>query len=370
MARSEHHPNGLIHYNPQLAFRGYTLFSADKTKALLMDMDGRFVHVWEHEAGITSPELLPNGNLIAMAMPSENTEGQKGLNGQAAAIFELDRDGNVVWQYEDPWMHHDYQRLPDGNTLILKWVPLPKTLVKKIKGGYVEDGDDPKLMLGDSVLVVDPDGKLIREWKSWEHLDPVTDVIDPWNNRKEWTHCNSISVSPKGNWLISSRRLNMLFEVNAKSGKLKWKWSNGTTAAQHDANYNSDTTITVFDNGIHPKRMQFSRIIEIDAKSKEVLWEYEDNPPFSFFTLMGGSVQSLPNGNMLVCETSKGQFFEVTRDKKVVWDYINPFFTFNPRLGGRMNMVFHAHRYAWDYPGLKGQKLNPDDYSNLNHLYA
>ncbi len=32
MARSEHHPNGLIHYNPQLSHRGYTLFQPTETK--------------------------------------------------------------------------------------------------------------------------------------------------------------------------------------------------------------------------------------------------------------------------------------------------------------------------------------------------
>lgn len=370
MARSEHHPNGLIHHNRQLAYQGYTLFSADKTKAYLMDMDGRIVHQWEEARGITSPELLESGNLMAMAMPSEEVEGQKGLNGQAAATYELDWDSNIVWEYNDPWMHHDYQRTPNGDTLILKWVPMPKMLVKKVKGGYVEEGDDPKHMLGDQILVVGPDGELKKTWNSWEHLDPATDIIEPWSNRKEWTHCNSISVSPKGNWLLSSRRLNMLFEVNPKSGKIKWKWADGTTAAQHDANYSSDTTITIFDNGVNPKRMLFSRAIEIDAKTKEVLWEYTDNPPFSFFTLMGGSVQALPNGNVFICETAKGQFFEVTRDKKVVWDYINPFFITNPRIEGRMNMVFHAHRYGPDHEGLKGKDLDPDKYINLNRLHA
>ena len=100
MAKTEHHPNGLIHYNPQLSFRGYTLFTALGTKAYLMDMKGQFVHEWKHERGITNAELLPNGNLIAMAMPSPEVEGQKGLNGQAAACFELDWDSQLVWQQD------------------------------------------------------------------------------------------------------------------------------------------------------------------------------------------------------------------------------------------------------------------------------
>ena len=85
---------------------------------------------------------------------------------------------------------------------------------------------------------------------------------------------------------------------------------------------------------------------------------------------MGGGVDRLPNNNMLICETAKGQFFEVTRDKKVVWAYINPFFVSNHRLGGRMNLVFRAHRYGVDHPALRERGLDPDRYRNLNRLYA
>ena len=76
MAR--YHPNELLHYNPQLC-RGYTLFSADRDKAFLIDMEPRFVHQWRNRKGLTNPELLPNGNLIALAAPSEKVEGQRGL---------------------------------------------------------------------------------------------------------------------------------------------------------------------------------------------------------------------------------------------------------------------------------------------------
>lgn len=370
MARSEHHPNGLIHYNPQLSYRGYTLFSADQTKALLIDMEGRVVHQWENALGITNPELLANGNLLMFAAPSREAEGQRGLNGQAAACYEMDWEGNVVWQYDDPWIHHDYQRLANGNTLMLKWQSMPKSLVKKVKGGYHNKDDDPTHMLGDMVIEVTPAGEVVREWKSWQHFDPNTETICPLDHRMEWSHGNSISLTPKGDWLLSFRRISTIMEVNAKSGKVRWKWGDGTTSHQHDAKYSSDSTITIFDNGVHRKSMDYSRAIEIDAKSKEIVWEYADNPPFSFYTIMGGSVDVLPNGNVLICETSKGQFFEVTRDKKVVWEYINPFFVNNPRLGGRMNLVFRCHRYGIDHPAFEDTDLDPGRYANLNRMYA
>ncbi len=73
----------------------------------------------------------------------------------------------------------------------------------------------------------------------------------------EWSHCNSLSLTPKGDWLLSFRRLSMIAEVSAKSGKIKWKWGDGTTAHQHDAKYSSADTITIFDNGVHRRKHGF-----------------------------------------------------------------------------------------------------------------
>jgi hypothetical protein len=370
MARSEHHPDGLIHYNPQLAYRGYTLFSAGGDSALLIDMEGRVVHQWRDARGIANPELLPNGHLLTLSAPSREVEGQRGLNGQAASCFELDWDGNPVWEYADPWIHHDYERLPDGNTLLVKWLPMPKSAVRRVKGGYHDPDDDPGHMLGDVVLEVDPNGTTVRSWKSWQHFDPATEIICPLDHRMEWSHCNSISLTPSGDWLLSFRRISMLAEVHAGSGAIKWKWADGTTSHQHDAKYSGPNTITVFDNGVHRRGVEYSRALEIDATSLEILWEYADDPPFSFYSLMGGGVDALPNGNMLICETAKGQFFEVTRDRKVVWEYINPFYVRNRRLGGRINMAFRAHRYGVDHPALEGRDLDPARHANLNRLYA
>ena len=70
IARSEHHPDGLIYYNSRLAYRGYTLFSGDEDKAFLIDMKGNVVHQWQSESGISNPELLPSGNLICLGTVS------------------------------------------------------------------------------------------------------------------------------------------------------------------------------------------------------------------------------------------------------------------------------------------------------------
>jgi hypothetical protein len=72
--------------------------------------------------------------------------------------------------------------------------------------------------------------------------------------------------------------------------------------------------------------------------------------------------QRLPNGNTLICNGSVGRFFEVTREKERVWEYVSPFyFKFTPpSVLDWNNTVFRCHRYAPDYPGLKGKTLDPE----------
>ena len=307
---------------------------------------------------------------MALTMPTPDVEGQRGLNGQAAACIELDWHGHVVWEYCDSWLHHDFKRLDNGNTLLIKWVEIPKRLTRQVKGGYVHDGDDPARMLGDLVMEVKPDGALVRQWKSWEHLDPKIDVICPLDDRREWTHANSIDISPRGDWVISFRRISTIIQVTPRSGRIKWRFNEDSVRHQHDAKFTPQGTMTFFDNGVHRKGIEYSRAVELDTRSKKIVWEYMDDPPFTFYTLMGGCVERLPNGNTLITETSKGHFLEVTLKGKVVWEYINPFFTSNPRLGGRINMVFRAHRYGQSHPGLNGRDLDPEKHANLNRLYG
>jgi hypothetical protein len=113
MARSEHHPNGLIHYNPQLSFHGYTLFTADQDKAWLIDMQGRFVHRWQCALGITNAEMLPNGHLMALAMPWKSAVNAASM--VKRRVLRADWDGNTCGasMTVDP---SRLQRMPNGNT--------------------------------------------------------------------------------------------------------------------------------------------------------------------------------------------------------------------------------------------------------------
>lgn len=368
MGRSAFQPVGLTHYEPGSCYRGYTLFCTD-TGALLIDMEGRICHRWQNERGIQYANMLDNGNLLCRASPSPDLEGQRGLNGQTASVYEMEWDGKVVWEYADPWLHHDHERLPNGNTLLILWERMSEDLTSRIRGGYVSEDDNPR-MLGDVILEVDPKGEVVHRWNSWEHLDVEEDVICPLEHRMEWSHGNSIYTTPDGDWLLSMRRLDTIAVIDRETGDFKWRWGRGVISHQHDAKFLPSGNVMLFDNGAHNRGPAFSRVLEIDPESKEIVWSYQANPAFSMYSFMGSGADRLPNGNTLICECQSGRMFEVTHDRTVVWEYINPFFRANPRLGDRMNMVFRAHRYGPDHPALADKDLDPARFGNLNRLYA
>ncbi|MDA0747652.1 MAG: aryl-sulfate sulfotransferase [bacterium] len=361
---------GLIHYEPDKCYRGYTLFcGGNPACAYLIDMNGSICHRWTNERGIVHAKLLNNGNLVCRGAIVPLMEGQRGTNAQASCVFELNWQGELVWEYRDDHLHHDHERLPNGNTLLITWRLMSEEMSKRIQGGYPSDDDDPQ-MLGDVVLEVTPGGDVVKEWCSWDHLDPEVDTICPIEHRREWTHFNSISVTPEGDWLVSARRTNTVATIDPQSGEVTSRWGPGVVSHQHDARILGNGNLLVFDNGVHNKTgSEFSRVLEVKPDTREIVWEYQADPPWGFFSFMAGGADRLPNGNTLICHSSAGRFFEVTSRKEIVWEYVNPFYTPNKRTGGRHNMSFRANRFGPDHAALADKELNPDRYGNLNRLY-
>ena len=182
MGWSTHHPAGLIHYSAQSSYRGYTLFSnLGGHHTYLVDMEGHVCHTWRSDERIHYSYLLPNGHSLLRTGPAgqevsfldrpERELLPRGGRTAAGAILELDWDSNVVWAYRDPLLHHDFERLPNGNTLVLVWESLPEELASDVSGGF-SAGATKGQMLGDVVRKVTPDGDTVNEWRSWEVPQP------------------------------------------------------------------------------------------------------------------------------------------------------------------------------------------------------
>lgn len=338
------------------AYTGYTLFATVGGKEVyLIGMSGRLVHSWEIHFEIgTHATLLPNGNLLCAAKVPQKT--LLDLEGAAGKLLEVAWDGSVVWQYEDPYMHHDFHRLPNGNTILLRWVPTPEDIALKVQGG-LPNTEIEGTMWSDSLREIDPEGKIIWEWFGYEHLDPLVDIICPLCFRNEWSHANSFVVAPSGDVLISFMKTNCIAIINKMTGNVDWRWGGfGKLGHPHDIAWLDDGSVMVLGSGGHLPFTEpgNSEVLKIDIESGKIIWEYRESYVVDFFAAYKGGLQRLPNGDTLICEGDMGRIFEVNINKEILWEYINPFYSPSPIYGRNNNMVFRAYRYGPDYSGLKG----------------
>jgi hypothetical protein len=395
MGYSAYRATGLTHYDKGPAYEGYTLITpqgGDST--LLLNMDGKIVHVWRFTDIIPGyGRLLENGNLLLRAVErslwDEETlcwiEGDdKGhgtaasgssdinvrvreLGANASVIREVDWQGETVWEYQNPRIHHDFVRLPNGNSVLAEWMDMPRELEDRVEGGLKGPADAPP-MLGDEIFEIDLQGKEIWRVKLWELHDPVKDPICPLEHRVEWSHLNSLDVNEKGDIAFSCRNNSRVGIIDGTSRKLVWSYGQPEIFHQHNATWLPNGNIQIFDNGMHRHGMPRSRVIEVNPATGEVVWEYKGTPEIQFFSSHISGAERLPGGNVLVCEGAPGRIFEVTQQGSVVWEWINPVVGYVR--GGQSSAIFRAHRYGSDHPAMIGRSLRPESCAGLNTEYG
>jgi hypothetical protein len=273
-----------------------------------------------------------------------------------------------------------------------------------------------KPLLDDRIVEVDWRGEIVWQWRPHEHFDelgfdadakqalardPNLRALSPTpaaDSVGDWLHINSLSVLGPNrhyaagdarfhpdNLIWDAREANIIAIVDKHSGNIVWKLGPrydgsdverklGWIIGQHHAHLIPQGlpgagNLLVFDNGgwagygapnpgapngLKTAQRDYSRVLEIDPVSLEIVWQYTPHEagfvvPLDaarFYSPFISSAQRLPNGNTLITEGSDGRIFEVTRDHQVVWEFISPYWRKAPL---HLNMVYRAYRapYEW-----------------------
>jgi hypothetical protein len=343
-----------------------TGFTREGCEGWIVDADGRELHRWRKRFSEAFPHatqlvwqgddrsfawhgahLFPNGDLLVVMAEGGFPDG--------GGLVKLDRDSRVLWTLPRN-VHHDVNVAEDGTIWVaghrLRRDPHPG-MRNNLSRAYLED----------VVLAVSPDGKVIRELSLLDsiaagypgllhlsyHESDVVDTTDP-------THLNNVEplstdmarhfpMFAAGDLLVSLRNLHTIAVMDSVTGRMKWALT-GPFLSQHDPDFAADGTILVLDNRGGRKECGRSRLLRIDPATQAVGWRYEGCEGTKFFTLNRGTVQQLPNGNVLVAEATSGRVFEVTGDAhpRVVWEYVNSL----GEIDGQMmaGIVTRAERFA------------------------
>ena len=375
-------PDGTTRLDPARAWPGFVLFTGGDDVARLIDLDGHVVHTWPDKGGFSTfidPALVA-GQRGHVFVTSE-TEGGRGVDlvpGRVAAqvsrtIAELDWQGRAVWQFGAKApdglarQHHDWARLPNGNTLVLA------NLTHDAAGFR-------KPVLDDVVYEVDPAGAITWRWVAADHLaelfTPAQLALIHDADSADYLHVNNLKPVGPNHWfdagdarfapdnlIFDSRNANVIAIIDRHTGRIAWSLGptypaipRGAAArkvpravdqitGQHDAQIipaglPGAGNLLVFDNqgeaGYPPVELPTtggSRVLEIDPVSRQIVWQYtaEDSgqPSWGFRSTHISAARRLPNGNTFIDEGQSGRLFQVTRDGDIVWEYVNPY----PRVG-------------------------------------
>jgi hypothetical protein len=238
-------PTGVTRYDPLAAYNSYVLFGGADRKTHLIDMDGNEVHQWAY-AGLPSELLDPQitggrGHLLVQLSTLEDDKsldtgtslspGEKLLHGNKT-IGELDWNGTVLWQWgaQAPGgaarQHHDWYRLPNGNTLVLaNWI-------RAVPGFKV------KRLYDDVVYEVTPKGDIVWRWSASDHLrefgfTPASLKLLLRSAHPDYLHVNDMTALGPNHWfdggdkrfdpdniLICSREANFIVIIDKKTGNV------------------------------------------------------------------------------------------------------------------------------------------------------
>lgn len=375
------YPTGTTRYDPARAYNSFVLFTGGDNIARLIDLNGNSVHEWKDAAAhSTAIDPAVNGGKLGHVFTTLDTIEGKGTDlvpGQinrrvAKTIGELDWDGKAVWTFGEKapggaaQQHHDWARLPNGNTIVLA------NLAHPVKGFKL-----PQL-LDDVIYEVNQAGEVVWKWIASEHLNefgfsPAELKLLRNSDNADYLHANNLKVVGPNRWfdagdkrfdpenlLFDSRDANFIAIVDKKTGKIAWRLGPHFPAisedqqkarkvprpvdqisGQHDAHIIPSGlpgagNLLVFDNqgpaGFPPVALPFtggSRVLEIDPVKNEIVWQYtgvdSGGPSWSFRSTHISAARRLPNGNTFIDEGQSGRLFQVTREGDIVWEYVNPY---------------------------------------------
>ena len=224
---------------------------------------------------------------------------------------------------------HEFLITPQGTALLTTYNPVPANLsaLGGPKYGAVWDGIAQEVDI--------ETGEVIFEWHSLEHVGIEESYIEPPSDPRDsydYFHINSIDVDHDGNLLICARNTWSVYKVERKSGEVLWRLGGknsdfemgpGTQSAfQHDARCHQDGIISIFDNGAHPQVHEESRgiLVELDEQKMGAKLVREYTFPEKLISTSQGSMQILPNSNVLIGWGSQPFITEFSHDGQLLLD--------------------------------------------------
>ncbi|OOF97511.1 hypothetical protein ASPCADRAFT_45224 [Aspergillus carbonarius ITEM 5010] len=200
------------------------------------------------------------------------------------------------------------------------------------------------------------DGSVVFEWRSLDHVGPEESALPLVNDQAgighnsstawDYFHINSVTKGADGHYLLSARHASTIYKINGTDGTVIWRLGGSRSdftlgpevefGFQHHPRYLHDdldsTTITLFDNAVYgsesggggDKEVQIypysrGKTLRLDHTARTATLIQAFIPPDYLLVKSQGSLQTLPNGNVLINWGSEGAVTEFTADGEPIY---------------------------------------------------
>lgn len=253
---------GVTKYDPQKCWNGFTVVPARGYGAMLINMNGKVVHLWENLQG--EPNRVLKGGYI---MSSRGVRDKYISHQDRIDLIMADWDGQIKWKFnhgefcedegrEPQWMlrqHHDYQisgnpvgyYSPESDLLH----DFKKVLILRHKD-VIKERISNQILEDDVLTEIDREGNVVWEWSCTDHFNEFgfseiqknsiyrnPNIIDSGlKGQGDLFHINSASYVGPNKWfdsgdmrfcpeniIMCSRETNIIFIIEKKTGKIVWK---------------------------------------------------------------------------------------------------------------------------------------------------
>ena len=322
--------NGIKLYSKPTQLKGWRVIvgcfdiaAEKKPTAILFDENMQAVHIWSlDEKDVPHPhkrsplfkfphgfEILPDGSIFyafdgGISLKHVDINGQTLWHkiGNYHHAITLDEDGKTLWA-----LRHAFDWTDD------------RSVFDNPKNRFFEQLDTETGNTLQTITLADI-ASVNKKLSILKTRRP--NIFDPYHeNDVEPLPASFAKQFPQflpGDLLVSIRNANLVFVMNPQSHKVKW-WRMGMAIWQHDPDWLSDGSISVFDNG---RGIGTSRIIKIDPKIMTMNTILAGGK-YNFSSDYRGKHQVLPDGSILVSSTFQGRFFEVSPSGEIVFELIN-----------------------------------------------
>lgn len=226
---------------------GYILMCKRDEPGFITLCDTRGTIVWY--------ESVPKGVRVATYDPDTGTilaiVGSSPLKSYAGTgILMLDLAGNRLLEKEIVEMHphHDIRRMPDGNIILVNYVP--KTFDLSACGGSSEE-----TVWGDGYSILDPQGNVLESWDCFAELDPREDP-NIMKTKGDWLHANAVNYDSEGNLYMTFNKISQLWRIDPDNGNVLYRVG---------ADGNVDIDERFIPDGLHsPYPLDRDRVLVLD----------------------------------------------------------------------------------------------------------